>query len=655
MRLSRIAIKNFRAISCLTVEVGQHTVLLGANGVGKSCIIKAVDRFFSKSSAVAVEDFHNKNIADPIEISLTFTDFTVEEADQFASRIHYGSMVVSRYLVAGASSKDNGKYYGQTPRHAKFQEIRAITGAIPRREAYAQLHAMPEYADLATATNEAAVISGMDTWEVNHPDQCVLDRDDGQFFGFSNVGRGILQKYISFVFVPAIRDASTDSSDKNGSVISQLIDLIVKTVVQKRTDFKEWQERASAEYKELVSPANLGELSGLSTSLTHTLQQFYNDTSVGLAWHPPSDFEVSLPAANVALTEQGYEGPVDGKGHGLQRAFIFTILQHLANAIQSASIDPVVGEEEKTDAAPQETSHTLILAIEEPELYQHPTKQRHLARVLAAISSGRLAGVVGRTQILTCSHSPYFVSPERFAEVRLARRVTTEDSELSHCSVSQVSNKQVCDLLNAALEIPEPEQYKEDTLVSKMHILDPLVAEGFFATVAVLVEGAGDRAALTAVAVSKGISLEAEGIAVLPVNGKSNISRPLAVFSLLGIPCYAVYDSDLKLKPADQHPEYNLGIQRLSGEASPEPFRTVIRDRYASFENCLEDILEGELGANFEEEIAKAAAKYGLTRKRLLKSPVSLEEIVGGCAAHGSTSGTLSGIVDAIVSLRNEV
>lgn len=30
----------------------------------------------------------------------------------------------------------------------------------------------------------------------------------------------------------------------------------------------------------------------------------------------------------------------------------------------------------------------LILAIEEPELYQHPTKQRHFARVLDALSSG---------------------------------------------------------------------------------------------------------------------------------------------------------------------------------------------------------------------------------------------------------------------------
>jgi putative ATP-dependent endonuclease of the OLD family len=67
------------------MEVGQHTVLLGANGVGKSCIVKAVDKFFSKSPAVSVEDFHDKNVGDPIEITLTFTDFTDEEAGKFES------------------------------------------------------------------------------------------------------------------------------------------------------------------------------------------------------------------------------------------------------------------------------------------------------------------------------------------------------------------------------------------------------------------------------------------------------------------------------------------------------------------------------------------------------------------------------------------
>src|SRR4051812_5310549 len=110
MRLCSIHVKNFRAIHEATINVGQHTVLLGSNGVGKSCVIKAVDKFFSKSPSVITEDFHDKNVADPIEITLVFSDFTAEEAEHFQSRIHHGRMVVTRLLVAGAAPRENGRY-----------------------------------------------------------------------------------------------------------------------------------------------------------------------------------------------------------------------------------------------------------------------------------------------------------------------------------------------------------------------------------------------------------------------------------------------------------------------------------------------------------------------------------------------------------------
>lgn len=649
MRLCRVHIKNFRAVQEATIEVGQHTVLLGPNGVGKSCTLKAIDKFFSKSPAVSAEDFHDKNVAEPIEITLTFSDFTAEEAGQFESRIHGGELVVTRLLVAGAAPRDNGKYYGQAPRHPGFQHVRATAGALPRRQAYNALRTQELYADLPAATAEAQVIEGMEAWEATHPEACELAMDDGQFFGFSNVGRGTLQRYISFVFVPAVRDAAADATDKGGSVVNQLIELLVKTVVQKREDFKEWQAATMEQYKELVSPENLGELGELSGILTSTLQNFYGDTEVDLAWRPPDEFRIALPAADVALTEQGYAGPVEGKGHGLQRAFIFTILQHLANAIRSqVTVDE---DEDALEGPEEETSHSLILAIEEPELYQHPTKQRHLARVLAEISAGNIPGVMSQTQILLCSHSPYFVSTERFPEVRLARRQITEGPLQGKFVVSSVTDAQVCQLLNETLQLQGGDAYTPESLIPRLHILDPLVAEGFFASAVVLVEGVGDRAALSAVANARGVNFEALGIAVLPVGGKINIARPHAVFSLFGIPVFALFDSDENLTVADRHPEVNAGIQRLSIVQEPVEFRTFVGNRFASFRTCLELVLAEELGDHFDQQIALAAQKYGLPKKRLLKSPVSLAEIITGCMASGSESPTMNSIVDRIAAL----
>lgn len=645
MRLSNVRIKNFRAIDDLEVEMDPHTVLVGANGVGKSCVLKAIDKFFAASPSVTAEDFHNQNTADPVEITLTFDDLSEEENGVFASRIHQEKLVVSRILIHGAGPRENGRYYGQTPRHAGFAAIRALEGAVPRRQAYNALRQNEPYTTLPQAANDTAVVDGLQNWENENPQSCELSRDDGQFFGFTNVGRGLIQKYASFVFIPAIRDASADSVDKGNTVIGQLIELIVKSVVDKREDIKSWREKASAEYSELVDPKNLGELGGLAGDLTKTLNQFYNDTKVDLDWLKPDEFIVKLPSAAVTLTEQGYTGPVDGKGHGLQRAFIFTILQHLANAVQKESSEPADAAEEK------DASHTLILAIEEPELYQHPTKQRHLAKVLADIGRGQIPGVAGRTQVFVCSHSPYFVSTEKFSEVRLARRIPDAEGIKTHCAISQVKSQDVCNILNENLQIPPGKGYAPDSLIARLHILDPLVAEGFFAEKAVLVEGVGDKAALAAVANTMNFSFESEGIAILPVNGKLNIARPWVIFSEFGIPVYTVFDSDRKIKGDDPHVEANLGIQRLCGVANPVDFQTLVGPNFASFDNALEDILQEELGDEFPKHVGLAQQKYGIPQKRLLKSPVSLFEIIAGCLQNGKTIPTISAIVEAIRAL----
>ena len=51
-----------------------------------------------------------------------------------------------------------------------------------------------------------------------------------------------------------------------------------------------------------------------------------------------------------------------------QRAFIFTLLQYLARSSADVPADPVDGED--AAGAPATPAPNLILAIEEPELYQ---------------------------------------------------------------------------------------------------------------------------------------------------------------------------------------------------------------------------------------------------------------------------------------------
>ena len=73
MKLKRVHLKNFRAISDLSVEIGQHTVLVGANGVGKSCVSAFQ---ISGGSGSSWRAFLVKEIAD---VSMTSETFSVRD------------------------------------------------------------------------------------------------------------------------------------------------------------------------------------------------------------------------------------------------------------------------------------------------------------------------------------------------------------------------------------------------------------------------------------------------------------------------------------------------------------------------------------------------------------------------------------------------
>lgn len=645
MILKRVRVENFRAIRDETVEFGRHTAILGGNGAGKSTILRAIDRFYAPQTTVEADDFFGRRLDAAIEISLTFTGFNPDETERFGDRIIDGEMTVTRVFDA-AGGRANGRYFGSTWQYQPFAEIRQLNGAVEKRQRFNELH---EALGLSRASNLGDVEAQMVAWEAANRHQCNLVRDDGQFFGFQNVGRGSLQKSTSFVFIPAVRDASNDSVDARGAVIARLMELVVRNAVQRRPDFREFQGRTSDEYRELVSPERLPELNGLSDGLTATLKDFYADAAVNLQWRTPNDFEVPLPAADVSLAEDGFDGPVDRKGHGLQRAFIVTLLQHLARA-GSAELNalPADGDEPQEEPAPY-VLPGLILAIEEPELYQHPTKQRHFANVLRRLSDGSLPGVAAQTQVIFASHSALFVSIDRFDEVRLARRFTPENGGDRECRITTTTFGAVIERLAHAHQI-NPDAFTLDGLRSRLHVIGPELAEGFFADVAVLVEGVSDRAALLGAAKVMGIDLEAMGIAVLNAEGKTKIDKPAAIFTELGIPTYVVFDCDAARNGEGPN---NRALQRMLGEQAPFDCETRVTATYASFHEKAEQVLSAELTAEvFDAQVQAAQARFGIKKKEALKTPAAMSAILSAAADQGRRSATMEAIIAAIVAKR---
>jgi hypothetical protein len=304
--------------------------------------------------------------------------------------------------------------------------------------------------------------------------------------------------------------------------------------------------------------------------------------------------------ADVFLKDDGFGGPVDRQGHGLQRAFIFTLLQHLARtavteADDAGAVDAVGGVPDDPAVAAQ--APTLILAIEEPELYQHPTKQRHFAEVLRGLSSGTLPGAQGHTQIIFGSHSPMFISMGKADEIRLTRRSACTDSTFKQCSLQALDLGIVAQKLERGWDKPA-NSYSAQTLMPRLHILGAELAEGFFANGVILVEGRSDKAALTATARMLGVNFEAAGIAILSAEGKSNLDRPYVIFSELGIPTFLLWDCDQHLPPAKRKPAADLALRKLAKpdqEFDAAPTDDLVSDCYAHFGNALEHCLKGDI------------------------------------------------------------
>ena len=498
MRIQEVHVKNFRSIRDETLPCDSLTALVGRNGSGKSSFLSAIELFYEPSAKVAEEDFYSEDISQDIEITITYTDLTAEAHALFSPYIDNELLAVVR-VFSSSEGRKSGTYHGIRLQNSDFSSIRAATGASAAIQKYREVRQSEEYSTLPVANSAARVRSAMDDWEKQNPGQCVPMRDDGQFFGFTNVGQGLLSRHTRFIRVPAVRDAQDDAIEKRGSCVTEIMDLVVRSVLANRKELTEFRERTQTEYKEIIDPANLTELQGLQSTLTETLRHYAPETGVLMNWSEAGDINIPCHRLRSSFLEDGYQSTVERTGHGLQRAFIVTMLQHLVAARSVETPSEVEPEAENSTSATNVTNlPSLILAIEEPELYQHPSRQRFLASTLSKLAQGSISGVATSTQVIYTTHSPLFVGLDRFPQIRVLRKASNNDGKANVTRLAKGDMDAVAEELWRA-NGSQGEKYTAETLLPRLRsIMTPWVNEGFFADTVVLVEGEDDRAAILA-------------------------------------------------------------------------------------------------------------------------------------------------------------
>lgn len=641
MIVKSIRLQNFRCVKDETLPCENLTVLVGSNGSGKSTFLRALEIFYNPNAAYSEDDFYAEDTSQKILITIAFSNLTAEEEKLFKIYVENGEITVEKELV-WPPAKGSQKYYGTSLVNPDFKLFREARGENLRKE-YNTLRAASKYSSLPTYTNKEEAEKALQEWEQSNPDQCKRERDGGQFFGFKEVGKANLERHTKFIIVRAVRDASEDVREKRGSVITEIMDLVVRTALAQRKDIADFQEQFNKQYEAIFDPSNTPELQQLEKTLSGLLKTYAPDTEVKLDWNRKTGLEMPMPEAEVRLVEDEYHSPVSYTGHGVQRSFILAMLQYLALAEAPAPQQP-----EATEGEPKIKAPNLIFGVEEPELYQHPDRQRYLSKALNKLAKEGILGVVEKVQVIYSTHSPLFVDLEQFERIRVFRKVKKDAALPKQTEIRRTTLAEVAQILEKISNKP-PGTYTGETLRARLRgLLSPWVNEGFFARLVVLVEGIKDRAAILGAALAMGTDLESKGASVIPCGSKSCLDRATAIFSSFGILTYTIWDSDYQKKKG--HKETNKRLLRLFNEPE-EDWPEKIADRFACFKQNLKHSLMNELGDFFDDTLQACCDSLEIDDSEYaIENPVTYRYIFEEAKKQGKSSPTMEKIISKIVS-----
>ncbi len=392
---------------------------------------------------------------------------------------------------------------------------------------------------------------------------------------------------------------------------------IARQILENKREITEFLEESNRRFEELSDPEGIPELAGISEALTANVSQFYSDSALEAQWLASDGISVSYPTPKVVVDNSGITTELSRVGHGLQRAALFSIVKFLAER-------PPVDDEVDQPAEFDEPASDIILLIEEPEIYQHPSKQIAIFDAFKEIAGQFNTRTGIRVQLIYTTHSEKFVRMTDFEIARIIRRRRIEDRFENSATGLKISD---CSAdIAGMLEPPRPPM-SNDAFVAKLHIFTREVCEGFFADKVILTEGETDRAILEASYLSKGRNVHSESIAVIAPGGKSKLDKPGYIFRSLGIPTHIVFDNDANKAPEKQKPDLNKLIQKVCGVENPEDWPEVCVTTHTAIGGDLESYMRSRLGELYDTLFSQVATDYGLSVEEIKKTPAALSSV----------------------------
>lgn len=572
MKIKKVEIKNFRTLKDVEIPFDSVTTFIGPNGSGKSTVLRALDWFFNGKPGVLTDkdcSFGTSN--ESIEVGVMFGDLTNTDREALGK---YAPGDAATFTAWKRRSPDGSESLSANAKGLpEFNAIKAAGGAGVKKDLYAELRKNRPDLALAAANTGTAVEQAMTAWESSHSEQLVDAPESLQtnFFGFNSGGK--MSGLFDFVLVTADLRASEESIDGKSSVIGRILERSVDRTAADE-EIAQIVEQSRVQQQHVYEQKFKTQLDAITAQLNAVVASYSPGRTVTVA---PADFELRAPRTTFELTvlDGQTETAVERQGHGFQRTMLISALQLLAQSGAASS------------------EGVICLAIEEPELFQHPIQAQAFAKVLRALAEDASK----RIQVTYATHSPYFLEARHFAQVR---RLTRSPDANPPVTINFATVDEVKARLNGVISAETVDRQLDGIVANQL-------AVALFAHRAFLVEGTTESAVFHGIGDRTSVgSLEASGLAIVSVGGKTSIPLVHAILKAIGIPVYALFDADRGFEARAQaagkppqkiaaeraaHVAANRMALRYFGRAEEDFPSGVVTDALAIFDDHLESFL----------------------------------------------------------------
>lgn len=514
MKISSVQIKNFRTIQDANINFDSITTFIGPNGVGKSTVLRALNWFFNgviKNGELEDEDVFSGTPEEDISVAVTFSDLTASDRAALGKYAPTDSISVTIWKIREFST-GNEYLSANYLAYPGFAELRQAENANEVKNIYSSLRSDGNPLNLPEANTRKAIEEAIVIWESENVDKLVAFRENTstQLFGFN--GKSILGGIFDYVFIDADLRASDESKDSNRSILSRILDFYIDRN-QSNAKIQSITSQTIQSHQDEIFSIYSDDLEKINSNINASIESYSSGRQVRVI-PTPLDVKTKDASFTISILDGETTTSVEKQGHGFQRTLIISALQSLASL------------------AANQSERIIFLAIEEPELYQHPIQARNFAKVLQDLASDSSKGV----QIAYATHSPFFLDDKKFEQVRRISRINTNVG--SAASIGMAKKERIIEKLQCVVS--------ENSINSQLgKIITGQIAEALFSNAVLIVEGTTEAGIFYGVGDRVRVGyLESLGISVIPAGSKMNVPLLHAILSEFGIPTYCLFDAD---------------------------------------------------------------------------------------------------------------